>query len=279
MLTSVTILKIEEDVTKKRYMQLTWYDSNSWLIEMGRKRILLDPWLVGPLVFANLPWLIKGVKKTNYPIPENIDFILLSQGLEDHAHPETLKILDRNIPVVASPNATKVVKELGYTDITTLDHNQSYTFADAIEIKAVPGSPIGPQLVENGYILTELETGHNLYYEPHGYHSPSIKENAPVDIILTPIIGIKIPVIGAFLKGQESALEVCQWLQPQYILHTAVGKDVSFDGLLTAVLQDDGTIEAFHTMIAQHHLSTQVLSLKPGEPFTPELQQRTVTTV
>ena len=32
-------------------MYLTWLDSNSWLIEMGGKRVLLDPWLVGSLIF------------------------------------------------------------------------------------------------------------------------------------------------------------------------------------------------------------------------------------
>ncbi|WP_013321971.1 MBL fold metallo-hydrolase [Gloeothece verrucosa] len=258
-------------------MQLTWYDSNSWLIEMAGKRILLDPWLVGPLVFGNLGWLIKGVKKTTYPIPENIDLILLSQGLEDHAHPETLKLIDRNIPVVASPNAAKVVKALGYTQVTTLDHHQSYTLANSLEIKAVPGSPIGPQLIENGYILKELETGYSLYYEPHGYHSPSLKQDAPIDVVLTPVVGITFFGVIPFLKGQKKALELCQWLQPQYILQTAAGNDTSFEGLLTSILQPEGTLEAFRPLLTENNLSTQVLELKPGEPFTPQLQQRAVT--
>ena len=45
-------------------MQLTYLDSNSWLMEISGKRILLDPWLVGDLVFGNLPWLFKGRKNT-----------------------------------------------------------------------------------------------------------------------------------------------------------------------------------------------------------------------
>ena len=45
-------------------MHLTYLDSNSWLIEIGSQKILLDPWLVGSLVFGNLPWLFKG-EKTN----------------------------------------------------------------------------------------------------------------------------------------------------------------------------------------------------------------------
>ena len=94
-------------------MYLTWLDSNSWLIEIGSKQILIDPWIVGPLVFGNLSWLFKGERLTPRNIPEKVDLIVLSQGLEDHAHPETLKQLDKNIPVVASPTAAKVVQDLG----------------------------------------------------------------------------------------------------------------------------------------------------------------------
>ena len=105
-------------------MQLTWLDNNSWLMEISGKKILLDPWLVGSLVFGNLEWLFKGTKSKNYDIGQSIDLIVLSQGLDDHAHIPTLKELDHNIPVVASPNAAKVVEELGYTDIHTLSHGE-----------------------------------------------------------------------------------------------------------------------------------------------------------
>ncbi|HEY9867030.1 MAG TPA: MBL fold metallo-hydrolase [Candidatus Obscuribacterales bacterium] len=30
-------------------MYFTWLDSNSWLLEIGGKQILIDPWLVGAL--------------------------------------------------------------------------------------------------------------------------------------------------------------------------------------------------------------------------------------
>ncbi|MGL6282525.1 MAG: MBL fold metallo-hydrolase, partial [Microcoleaceae cyanobacterium] len=38
-------------------MYLTWLDSNSWLIEIADRKLLIDPWLVGPLVFGNFTWL------------------------------------------------------------------------------------------------------------------------------------------------------------------------------------------------------------------------------
>lgn len=252
-------------------MHLTWLDNNSWLIEMGGQRILLDPWLVGPLVFGNLPWLFRGYHLAPRPIPEAIDLILLSQGLEDHAHPPTLEQLDRQIPVVASPNAAKVVKQLGYTQITTLPHGESFTLANQVRIQAVPGDPIGPFLVENGYVLTDLAQNIKLYYDPHGHHSPAIKDAAPVDVVITPLTSLQIPGLGAIIKGGKDALQAVEWLRPQVILPTAAGGDIQFEGLLVSVLQAQGSIDDFQTLLAQKHLSTRVIAPTPGERFAVEL--------
>ncbi|NET37913.1 MAG: MBL fold metallo-hydrolase [Cyanothece sp. SIO1E1] len=169
-------------------MHLTWLDSNTWLLEISGQKIIIDPWLIGPLVFGNLPWFFRGERPQPRPIPQNIDLILLSQGLVDHAHPETLQQMDRNIPVVGSTSAAKVVQELGYTQVMSLAHGETFTLNQAVEIKAVPGSPVGPGVVENGYVLKHLRQGATVYYEPHGFHSPTLKEMAPIDVVITPII-------------------------------------------------------------------------------------------
>lgn len=245
-------------------MNLTYLDSNSWLIEIDGKRILLDPWLVGKLIFGNLPWLFEGKKNNPQPIPENIDLILLSQGLEDHAHPPTLKKLDKNIPVVASPNAAKIVRELGYKNITTLEHESSFKL-EQVEIKAIPGSPIGPTLVENGYIIKGLTSGKNIYYEPHGYHSESLKSEVPIDVVITPLINLKLPLLGAVIKGQSAALKLCQWLNPQVILATAAGGDIDFQGLIISILKAEGTVEEFKQLLQQNKLATKAINPQSGE--------------
>ncbi|MUG95018.1 MBL fold metallo-hydrolase [Scytonema sp. UIC 10036] len=254
-------------------MYLTWLDNNSWLVEMGGKRILIDPWLVGSLIFGNLDWLFKGFRTQERAIPENIDLIVLSQGLEDHAHTPTLKQLDRNIPVVASPNAANVVTQLNYTQITPLAHGETFNLERSVAITATPGSSIGPTLVENGYILKELETGFTLYYEPHGYHSPSLKEAAPIDVVITPQYDLGLPLVGSIIRGRKYALEVAQWLQPQVMIHTAAGGDVVFEGLLNSLLQTTGSIAEFRSLLAQNHLSVQVIEPTPGARFEVPLKQ------
>lgn len=254
-------------------MQLTWLDNNSWLMEISGKRILLDPWLVGSLMFGNLEWLFKGVKTKTYDIGQQIDLILLSQGLDDHAHIPTLKELDHTIPVVASPNAAKVVKELGYTDIYTLDHGETYTFDETVQIKALPGSLIGPQLVENAYIVTDLKQQQKLYYEPHGNHCSQLSEEGNIDIILTPVLGVSILHLVPVLQGQQTTLKLCQTLKPKVILPTADAKETEYQGVLASVLRQEGTIDQFRQQLKDNNLTTEVMTPNPGEvvDLTPQL--------
>jgi L-ascorbate metabolism protein UlaG (beta-lactamase superfamily) len=247
-------------------MELTYLDSNSWLIEMAGKRILLDPWLVGSLTFGNTPWLFKGDRPQDRAVPENIDLILLSQGLPDHAHPPTLRHLDHSLPVVASPSGAKVVQEIGYQTIHPLAHDQKFT-CDRLEILALKGSPVGPTTSENGYLLKDLDTGHTLYYEPHGYHPPALKQYAPIDVVVTPLINLTLPLLGPVIKGQATALEVCEWVRPRVILPTAAGGDISFEGLLMKVLKPQGTVADFKTMLHQKQLDTLVLDPLPGQAY------------
>jgi L-ascorbate metabolism protein UlaG (beta-lactamase superfamily) len=246
-------------------MQLTWLDSNSWLIEIGGKNILLDPWLVGNLSFGNLPWLFLGSKTVQRPIPPNIDLILLSQGLPDHAHRPTLEVLDRSIPVVASPSAAKVVKELGYQNITALAPGESHDFAGVI-IKAVPGSPVGPTAIENGYILRNNAS--SLYYEPHGYHSPVLAQEPLIDVVITPLIDLKLPLLGAVIKGKASALALCELLNPKFIVPTAAGGDVKFEGLLMSILTTEGTITEFQELLKSKSLKTEAIEPQPWQAFS-----------
>ncbi|NER79682.1 MAG: MBL fold metallo-hydrolase, partial [Leptolyngbya sp. SIO1D8] len=201
-------------------MYVTWLDSNSWLWEVAGQSILVDPWLVGALAFGNAKWFFRGEHPSPRPLPENINAILLSQGLEDHAHPETLQALDKSIPVIGSPNAAKVARQLGFTDVVGMDHGKVLT-REGWTLKAVPGSPIGPTLLENGYVVTEQTSGLKLFYEPHGFHKADLRAEGPIDVVITPMVDITLPLMGPIIRGHKSAQELADWLQPQVMLPTA----------------------------------------------------------
>ena len=258
-------------------MDVTWFDSNSWLLTLAGQRILIDPWLVGDLVFGQQAWLFRGEHPHPCPLPESIDLILLSQGLEDHAHPPTLRALDRSIPVVASPNGAKVAQELGYQQVTALGHGETFTLRDQVTIKAVPGSPIGPTLVENGYVLRDISgggAGASLFYEPHGFHRAELKQEGPIDVLITPVVDLALPLVGPVIRGQKGALELVDWLQPQVVLPTADAGEVTYSGVLLNLLKVVGNARALQGAIAQKGLSTQVLSPEVGQSITLNLAPR-----
>jgi L-ascorbate metabolism protein UlaG (beta-lactamase superfamily) len=246
-------------------MQLTYFGANSWLIELGQQRILIDPWLVGSLIFGNLTWLFKGQRRQPLDsIPDKIDLILLSQGLEDHAHRPTLEQLDRTIPVVASASAAKVVQQLGYNQVKTLTPGQTFTLAAQIEICALPGAAIGLQ-VENAYLLKQLESNTSLYYEPHGFPAAEVKNYAPVDVVISPVVNLELPLVGAIIKGNTTALQLAQWLRPQVFLPTAAGGDVEYEGFLASLLRTNGSLDNLRSQLNQNQLPTQVIDPPPGK--------------
>lgn len=257
-------------------MYATWLDSNSWLLEIAGKRILVDPWLVESLVFGNQEWLFKGIRPQPTPIPENIDLILLTQGLPDHAHTPTLKVLDRAIPVVASVNGAKVVQDLGYSQVTALDHGETFDLDRQLAIKAVPGSPIGPVLVENGYVIRDCNSGTSLFYEPHGFHQPSLKDEAPVDVVITPVLDLTLPLFGPIIRGRKGALELIEWLQPQVVLPTADAGEVRYEGMLASLLKAIGGPQTLQAELVRRGLSTQILEPSVGDRIELDLTGRQV---
>ncbi len=257
--TALTNIVFEQLLATETLMYLTWFDNNSWLIELADQRILLDPWLVDSLVFAQQSWLFEGIRQQPTPIPE-ADLLLLSQGLEDHAHPPTLTQIRRDIPVVASHNGAKVVQGLGYTQVTTLDHGQTHDF-NGVQIQALPGAPIGPLLKENAYLIKA--EGLTLYYEPHGYADPQLKQLGPIDVVITPMADQTLPLVGPIVRRQGAQL-LADWVTPQVMLPTANAATTDYRGFLTQLLSTKGSATEFQSALAPES-PIQVLQPRPGE--------------
>lgn len=238
-------------------MQLTYYGANSWLLEFEALRILIDPWLVGSLTFGGQSWLFEGRHRHPVPIPEEIDAILLSQGLEDHAHRPTLAKLDKDIPVLASPSAAAVVQSLGYLNVTPLKPGETHILSDSLKILATAGAPV-PQ-VENGYLIQGIASGQSLYYEPHGYSDARLADHGPVDVVITPIVDLALPLAGAFVRGNQRTVDLLAELQSRYVLPTAAGGDIEYHGILDKILKTKGSPQQFRDRLKARGLDTQLV--------------------
>ncbi|MGF1515245.1 MAG: MBL fold metallo-hydrolase [Elainellaceae cyanobacterium] len=258
-------------------MHLTYYGANSWLWDLDDYRVLIDPWLVDSLVFGNMTWLFKGEHATPIrEIPESVDLILLSQGLPDHTHPPTLRQLDRQIPVVGSPNAAATARDLGYQSVRAIAPGEAYT-SDRLKVQAFKGAPVGIT-PENGYLITALPQSHppagsgtdrtTIYYEPHGYPPDNLETYGPVDVVISPVVNLELPIAGAIIQGQKTALKLAQALKPKLFFPTAAGGDITYSGLLDALLKTGGTPDGFRQTLAVQQLTTQFVEPTPQEPVS-----------
>jgi L-ascorbate metabolism protein UlaG (beta-lactamase superfamily) len=250
-------------------MKLTRIDLNSWIFHIAGQTILVDPWLVDPLVIYGIPWLFTAYHNTPIAFtPETLpplDLILISQGLDDHCHKPTLAKLDRRIPVVASPTAAQVAKSLGYEQVTTLSHWQTCVVANSLEIKGLPGAELQPGQFENGYLLSDRITGVTLYYEPHLSPAEQIKAQiGQVDVAIAPVIGQIFPILGQVFMGPEQTLNLLKALSPRYFLPTAMG-DIRASGILPRLTKDVGSVEEFRDRLATSGLTTQFVVPAAGE--------------
>ena len=218
-------------------VKATYYGANGWLIELDKIRILIDPWLQGDLTFPTGDWLIKGKLAKEIEVPSNIDFLLLTQGQPDHAHPPTLKKIDKRIPVIASEAACKVVSLIGFTKINMLKPGESFK-NNNLSIQATSGASV-PN-IENGYIIDSRLS--SIYIEPHGFLDKKIKPRN-IDLLITPVIDFSLPLAGKFIKGKTVLPQLLKVFNPKTILASTTGGDITFTGIINNLIKVDGSVE------------------------------------
>ena len=239
-------------------IKATYYGANGWLVELDRIKILIDPWLNGELKFPPGDWLIKGKLSQYIKPPKDINFLLLTQGQPDHAHPPTLKNIDKSTIVIASESAGRVVSRIGFNNINTLKPGESFKYNE-LNIQATSGASV-PN-IENGYIID-----HNLdsiYIEPHGFLDKKINSRH-IDLVITPVIDFGLPLVGKFIKGKTVLPELLKLFNPSTVLASTTGGDITFTGIINNLIKVDGSVEDRRLF---KDISTNFINLQPLKKY------------
>jgi hypothetical protein len=245
-------------------VKATYFGANGWLLEIAGLRVLLDPWLVGPLSFGGATWLIEGHQPQDWPVPTDLDLLLLTQGLADHAHPATLALLPKTLPVVGSAGAVVVARRIGFSDTTVLRPGEVRQLGD-LEVRATAGAAV-PQ-VENGYLLQELAgAAASLYVEPHGFLDGSLPAR-PLTAVITPVVDLALPVGAPFVRGRAVVAELLERFTPAWLLASSAGGGVRFEGLLNRLLKAEAAPADLGAQLARRHPPTRFVDPDPGHCY------------
>ncbi|KAI3467130.1 hypothetical protein Pfo_023793 [Paulownia fortunei] len=256
--------------------KLTYLEGNSWLWEVGGAKILVDPILVGNLDFG-IPWLYDAAKKVlkNFKLDDlrEINCLLITQSLDDHCHLKTLKPLSQKLPnlrVIATPNAKALLDPL-FSNVTYLEPGQGSKIqvnnGSSVKVRATAGPVLGPpwQRPENGYLVTSPNGQLTLYYEPHCVYNQNFVEKEWADIVITPVIKQLLPNF-TLVSGQEDAVRLAKLLQAKFIVPMKNG-DLDSKGLLSSLIQVEGTIKSFKELLLKELPDAKVLEPTPGVPL------------
>ena len=211
----------------------TYLGSNGWVIEFADSKIVIDPWLMGDLVFPPGKWFFKGYLKEEIPTPTNVSLILLTQGLPDHCHLPSLKRFDRKTKIICPKSAYQSLKNIGFKSIEIMRPSDKITIGN-IRIETTSGAPV-PQ-TENGYIVEHKEG--SFYIEPHGFFDKRIRPRK-LDAVITPTKSLKLPILGSFVKGAEVIPELINAFDPKFILSSTIGGEAEYSGVLNNFISVD----------------------------------------
>ncbi|CAM6126146.1 unnamed protein product [Calypogeia fissa] len=259
-------------------LAMTYLEGNSWLWEIMGLQILVDPVLVGNLDFG-IPWLYDGAKIVfkDFKLEDlpKLDYLLITQGYDDHCHEKTLGPLSRlmpDLPVIASPNAQQILRKY-FKRVTYLEPKGEKITLKAkngtdVVVRGSPGPILGPpwQRPENGYFIEVKEPKFSLYYEPHCvFENANLEHEQPVDVIVTPVIKQVLPAY-TLVSGQEDAVKVAEWLKPKFVV-TMKNGELTTTGILSKIVRIQGTTESFEELLHKKLPNVKVLQPKPGVPL------------
>ncbi|MEB3321938.1 MAG: MBL fold metallo-hydrolase [Synechococcaceae cyanobacterium] len=225
-------------------LHATYFGANGWLLEFGPLRVLVDPWLRGPLVFPPGAWMFHAERTAEQDVPGGLDLLLLTQGLPDHCHAPSLELLDRALPVVGSASAAERVRQLGFAHVTALAPGERHDLGD-LRITATAGAPV-PR-VENGYLLEHPEG--RLYLEPHGFLPDDLRV-PPVDAVISPVVDLGLPLLGPFVRGRQVLPLLLDRLRPATVLASTTGGEVRYGGVLASLIRGSGSLAEAQALTA-----------------------------
>jgi len=183
-------------------------------VETADQRILIDPVFASRLAGGAVAYVPRRtLRPSRLPRPT---LLVVTHGHFDHCHPESLRRLPRDLPVVAAPDPELLeqLHALGFDRITTLQPWQRIRIGQT-ELQATPSDHDEPEL---GLIIRDPEA--SFWHMADAEVEPAVgervlDEHGPIDVVATKYQPVVQSSMG-YLRGLGTAVakrEVFEWLE------------------------------------------------------------------
>ena len=142
-------------------MKLQYLSSACVILEDEGVRVLCDPWLVDGAYLGS--WFHYPPLKFKPEDFNDVDYIYISHIHPDHIDPNTLKRMDKNIPVIINNYNAKFLKKnienLGFS-VTEFNHNERVHLKKNLFMKILAADNCNPQLCAQFIGCAVMETNY-----------------------------------------------------------------------------------------------------------------------
>lgn len=236
-------------------------DYQSWAVEVGERRLLIDPWLTDELSLP-MHWVFGRRREAPSVTQWPCDALLLTTHFADHLHPKTLASLPKETPVFAQKTAARAAKKLGFTNVTTLVDGAVVEPLPGLTMRAV--APALPFTVSALGLVFEHD-GARAYLEPHLIHLGRAKERVgKVDLVIAPAQSVRVAGV-PFAMSAERALEAAKVLDAPRWAPTGVDPQNAHGVFSATLIFYRGVVNDFRALVQHAGLRTEVLEPRAGE--------------
>ncbi len=240
-------------------------DYQSWLVETGSTRVLIDPWLTSQLSLPPGPWMFCR-EHAEAPAREALalrrpDLLIITAHFGDHLIPESLRRLDAATPTITTRAGARMLRRLGFTDVTVATEGHHFPIGAGAELRILaPGFPYR----HNSLGLLFSEGAHRLYLETHvtpPRPDPALDEG--VDLLVADLESVRLFGVPITI-GAHRVLETLRQVPTRAFMPTGV-EPARATGLLRHLLRIRGDWRSFPAQLAAAGLQVPMLAPAVGE--------------
>ena len=211
-------------------------------------------WHIQPHESASLP----GSKLS----PGRVDALVLTSAYSDHLHRPTLSLLPRTTPVFAHRTAARIMRTLGFTEVTTLTDGDEVSLPGGVTLHTIaPAFPF--TFTANGYVYSDGTT--RLYHETHLVDLERAAERASgVDLLLAPVQSVRVAGV-PFAMSPERALRTATRLAPKTWVPTGIDPQRGHGLLQRTLISCRGSVDEFAERLKGATQATVFAQPAPGE--------------
>jgi N-acyl-phosphatidylethanolamine-hydrolysing phospholipase D len=222
------------------------------LFEVGRKRILTDPYfgLYGNPAYARVRPPARAREELS-----NVDLVLISHNHFDHVDRGFLRALPETVPVLAPAASAWMTRLKGGRNVAGIKAWQRRVF-DGISITAVPARHVTFTV---GYII-EAENL-RVYFAGDTYLASfmeKIGRELRPDVALIPVTTYRIPMT----MGEPQAVQAVRLVSPRVVIPIHLGITPR-----SPFMRTKQTPEGFRERMRQAGLEAEVVILREGESW------------